>query len=519
MRRTAAVLAIGLALATPVAAAAQGSGPVTQPDEATLAEDTVVVIYPMLNDTDPGGGALELVSVSATPFGDSRVDGPAVVFTPAENYNGSITLTYTVSSQGGEASDEISLTVTPVNDAPLAVNDSAQAVSGSPASFDVLANDEDVDGDPLTLQSVASPGNGTATISGNSIVYTGNDGFAGTDLISYIVADDSGAVDQATVTVTVSLPAPTTTSTTTTVAPTTTVVATTTVAPTTTVATVPPTTVAPTTVPPTTVVAPGPTLVAGPGWEAPSPLSIESGDGNADGFFAIIWRNLRSLYLPLLTLVVVGIAAWLLTQNGRRNLPRHAVVLLGRNDSLPVYERPSKSAVAIHSLEYSARQVEVVGRKRESDGSSWLPVATPNGHGFAEARYLTEDVARASFEGDVVERDLVREMRQRLKSGATLATSPRGIVDPETFVRDQSLRELGRHATGQLTALMGDWRASFHIDKNASMEALRPPQLKNFHWISFEAPGLDSWQLFFEYHDGQPYPVAALPESAPIEVY
>lgn len=512
MRRLIVGTTLMLVLAAPGAAMAQGSGPITQPDSATLAEDTVVVVYPMLNDSDPDGGALELVSVSTTPQGDTRIDGPAVVFTPAENFNGTIELTYVVRSGGGDATEGITLTVTPVNDAPVANPDTAQAISGTVATIAVLANDFDVEGDPLALQSVANPGNGTASISGASILYTGNEGFAGTDLVTYVVADPSGAVAQSTVTITVSLPAATTT---TTVAPTTTVTPTTSSAPSTTAVTVPPTTtLAPTT---TLLPQPGTTLVAGPGWDAPQPASIEAGDGNPEGFFAAIGRHLKSLYLPILTLLVVGAAAWVVTQQGRRTLRKHAVVLLGRMETLPVYERPSATSAVLHRFEYNARQIEVVGRKRDGEGTTWLPVATPAGQGFAEARFLTEDVARASFEADVGGRDMVRDIRRKLSSGATLTTSPRGIVDPESFLRGSTRRELGRHSTSQLAALVSDWRASFHIDQNASLAALRPPQMRNFHWISFEAPGLEPWQLFFEYHDGEPHPVAALPETAPVD--
>lgn len=515
MRRSVTAVVAFLVLALPVAASAQASGPITQPDAATLDEDSVVVVYPMLNDSDPEGGSLELVSVSSTPAGETRIDGPAVVFTPATDYFGTVELTYVVRSRSGEATEAITLTVTPVNDAPIATADTAEAVSGSARLIDVLANDSDAEGEALSLQSVASPGNGSASIAGMSIVYTSNEGFAGSDLFTYVVADPNGAVAQGTVTVSVSLPAPTTTTSTTTQAPpSTTAVPPTTVAPTTTAVTIAP----PTSVTPTTSAAPGTTLVAGPAWEPPDTVTIEPGDGNPEGFTATIRRNLRSLYLPLLTLLVVGIAAWLVSQQGRKTLRKHAVVLLGRAESLPVHERPSMSAPVIHHFEYNARQVEVVGRKREGDGSGWLPVATPSGHGFVESKYLTEDVARASFEADVVDRDLVREMRRKLRSGATLATSPRGIVDPESFLRDPSKRELGRNATDKLAELIGDWRASFHIDQSASLAALRPPHLRNFHWISFEAPGLEPWQLFFEYHDGEPYPVAALPETAPVEV-
>ncbi|NND02795.1 MAG: cadherin-like domain-containing protein, partial [Acidimicrobiia bacterium] len=139
MRRLVVAGILGLVIVVPATAVAQGSGPITQPDEATLAEDTVVVVYPMLNDSDPAGGALELVSVSDTPNGDSRVDGRAVVFTPNQNFFGTVELTYVVRSAGGDATDEITLTVTPVNDPPVATDDFAQAVSGTGTAIDVLS--------------------------------------------------------------------------------------------------------------------------------------------------------------------------------------------------------------------------------------------------------------------------------------------------------------------------------------------------------------------------------------------
>jgi hypothetical protein len=152
------------------------------------------------------------------------------------------------------------------------------------------------------------------------------------------------------------------------------------------------------------------------------------------------------------------------------------------------------------------------------DGIEWLPVATSSGQGWVESQYLTEDVARATFESDLMERGIVRDLRRNLKEGSTISSSSRGVIDPEGFTRDGDRYQLGGHATARLAALLGDWRASFHVDETASIAALRPPQLRNLHWVSFEAPGVDPWQLFFEYRDGQPYPVAALPENVSVPV-
>ena len=70
-------------------------------------------------------------------------------------------------------------------------------------ALDVLANDSDPDGDPLTIVSVSAPGNGQAAISGDVILYTPAAGFVGTDSFTYTIDDGFGGQATATVTVTV----------------------------------------------------------------------------------------------------------------------------------------------------------------------------------------------------------------------------------------------------------------------------------------------------------------------------
>lgn len=527
-----------VALSAP-AVLAQSNGPITAPDSASLNEDTLVVVYPLLNDTDPQGAGLTLVSVATPPAGTVRVDGPAVVYTPEPDWNGSLTLLYTARSAGGESTGEISVTVHPVNDAPIANQDSATVASGEVAVIDVLANDADVDGDDLVIGTVNSPTSGTVSVVSGMIRYQSESAFAGTDSFVYTVFDAAGESAQASVTLTITGPVPTTTvAPTTTLPPVTTVPPTTaaptatsppatTVAPTTTsvvTTTVPPTTVPATTVPPATTLAPvtfaaGTTLVPSPVWAAPvGSLSLPTGTGDPNGFTNTLQRSLSSLALPLLLLAAVGLSAWIVSQRGRKPGRRYAVVLVARDDTLAVHEKPSTTSQVVHNYPSSARQIEVTGGKRSADGVSWLPVSTASGRGWVDAVYLTEDIARTTFDSDLAERDLIRELRRKLKQGSTLNCSSRGVIDPETFERDSSRRYLGGYATAKLATLIGDWRASVHIDKAASLAALRPPELRNLHWVSLDAPGLEPWQLFFEYHDGQAYPVAALPENATVPV-
>ena len=61
----------------------------------------------------------------------------------------------------------MSVTVTCVDDLPVAVDDSATVAEDSGATaIDVLANDTDIDGGPMSVDSVTQPANGTVVITG-----------------------------------------------------------------------------------------------------------------------------------------------------------------------------------------------------------------------------------------------------------------------------------------------------------------------------------------------------------------
>ena len=88
---------------------------------------------------------------------------------------------------------DIIVTVTDVNDAPVAVDDTPATKEGVAVDIDVLDNDTDEDGHTLTVVtgSVTTPGNGTTVLdaSRNNIKYTPNTGFAGFDSFTYTVSD------------------------------------------------------------------------------------------------------------------------------------------------------------------------------------------------------------------------------------------------------------------------------------------------------------------------------------------
>ena len=178
--------------------------PVANDDSDSLLEDSgPVTINVLANDTDGNGDPLTITSVSYSGDGTVSHDGASISYTPLLNFNGSETFTYTI-SDGKDGSDTATVTVdvTPVNDAPVASGDNSSTLAGNGVTIDVLANDSDVDaGDVLSISSVSTPNNGTATINGNQIVYTPNQNYSGSDTFTYLVSDTAGATDTATVTV------------------------------------------------------------------------------------------------------------------------------------------------------------------------------------------------------------------------------------------------------------------------------------------------------------------------------
>src|SRR5204862_39539 len=99
---------------------------------------------PLVNDSDPDGGPLAITNATATSGTVEIVGGTNLLFTPAPDFNGTATITYTTSDgNGGSAAATVNVTVTPVNDAPIATNDSASTPEDVPVTITPLVNDSD----------------------------------------------------------------------------------------------------------------------------------------------------------------------------------------------------------------------------------------------------------------------------------------------------------------------------------------------------------------------------------------
>ncbi|MBD0410661.1 tandem-95 repeat protein, partial [Pseudoalteromonas distincta] len=127
-----------------------------------------------------------------------------IQYTPAANTNGLATVTYTVSdNNGGTNTATVAVTITAVNDAPVANNDTAtMAEDAAPILINVLANDSDEDGDSLTI-SAASADIGSASVVGNQIQYTPAANTNGLATVTYTVSDNNSGTNTATVAITI----------------------------------------------------------------------------------------------------------------------------------------------------------------------------------------------------------------------------------------------------------------------------------------------------------------------------
>ncbi|MFP3914775.1 MAG: Ig-like domain-containing protein, partial [Actinomycetota bacterium] len=188
--------------------------PVANDDSATTDEDVAVDIDVRANDSDADQPLTDLtVEVVSDPAnGSLALLGDGVIrYTPNLNFNGEDTFTYQV-NDGTALSNEATVTVTvdPVNDAPVANDDSVPGLANTPLDIDVLANDTDVDGDDLIVASITQPDNGSVAVAGDSksVTYTPDPGFDGEDTFTYLASDGVAPSNEATVTVNLDNEAP-----------------------------------------------------------------------------------------------------------------------------------------------------------------------------------------------------------------------------------------------------------------------------------------------------------------------
>lgn len=185
--------------------------PIAVADSVATDEDTSVDIDMLANDLDPAGNALVLLDV--TQPSDGNVDSTgltSVRYTPDANFNGQDSFTYVISNtQGGTAHGVVTVTVRPVNDAPVFTSEPVTgAAANQTYAYNVEAHDVDGQTPKFTFSempewlALTDHGDGTATLEG-----TPTNEEVGEHDVVLVAKDDDLSVEQA-FTVTVILGAP-----------------------------------------------------------------------------------------------------------------------------------------------------------------------------------------------------------------------------------------------------------------------------------------------------------------------
>ncbi len=182
------------------------TAPVAQDLFETTLEDIPVDVT--LVATDAEDDALTYAIVDQPAHGTVTLVGTTATYTPELDFNGVDSFTYKA-NDGLEdsAMAVVTITVTPVNDAPVAVDDqyvTDEDVMLTVAAPGILENDSDVEGDEMTIIPVDDVSNGTLewTLNGG-FIYTPDAKFNGTDTFSYMLFDGDAYSNTAVVTITV----------------------------------------------------------------------------------------------------------------------------------------------------------------------------------------------------------------------------------------------------------------------------------------------------------------------------
>lgn len=196
----------GTATASVAVTVSPNQPPVAVNDSASTSKNVAVTFDPRTNDSDPDSDPLTITAKTDGAHGTVAIGtgGVSLTYTPATNYVGADSFTYTISDgKGASATASVAMTV---NGPPVANNDTKTLNQESGANtITVLANDTDPQNYALTVTAVTQGTKGTVAITtgGGSVTYTPANRSWGTDSFTYTVTNTLGLTATATVSVSI----------------------------------------------------------------------------------------------------------------------------------------------------------------------------------------------------------------------------------------------------------------------------------------------------------------------------
>lgn len=179
--------------------------PIANSDSDTTNEGVAIQVDLLANDTHEGTDNLTVISVSVDEGTVVDDGGGLATYTPAQYWNGTATITYTIEDENGDQDTNThTILVIPVEGVPTGVDDTGTMVENTSVTFDVLANDTHSEIENLHIDS-ASVDVGSVTIVSDELVVTPPTDYVGTVVVTYVVEDENG--DQATATLTITVTA------------------------------------------------------------------------------------------------------------------------------------------------------------------------------------------------------------------------------------------------------------------------------------------------------------------------
>ena len=180
-------------------------------DVISTPENTPINGNVLDNDINLGSGTLTVTDfVALAPsIGTLTIEADGdFVFTPADHWTGTTTTTYEVSNGSHSHDGDIQITVTPINEAPVANDDTATVDEDTPTDVtaQLLANDTDPDGDTLVVTAASNATGGSVDVTSNVVTFTPAADYCGAAGFDYDISDGNGGTDSASVTVNVTCP-------------------------------------------------------------------------------------------------------------------------------------------------------------------------------------------------------------------------------------------------------------------------------------------------------------------------